>query len=351
MKIIIAKILVLLGLLSTTLLGGTSQPISKELQLKTTTNKITASRDIHEIVLENGIEVDKGLVKQYQYISDKKAEGNFEFDAGRTFTNRRLVSDDGKKKTVDFYNGDQFALQIDGTVNEINYATTTIEAFDAQTTVAQRWVQTAYASTDFPVGAGDGRVGYARSTAQGGWAVVHDAASGNDPRTDLTYLSAYVNYDGDISYIGRMYLPADTSAIGSGSTITAAELHTFQDGGGTAGTYSIVTTNQASTSALQNSDYSQMGSSSLGDIVVTTVTLGTEYTTAISSPDTNISKTGFTKLGVRENVHDLLNSAATGAVVFEIASSENATAGYRPFYRVTYAAAVTDTFNDFIIFE
>lgn len=199
-------------------------------------------------------------------------------------------------------------------------------------------------TNNFGTGSGDGRVGFSNGT----WSTVHDATDGSDSDTVLDYIVVQGDrLNAGTYYIYRAFLPADTSAIDDGATITNAVLHIFEYGGSSGAgpiNWSAVTTTQASTSSLANADFDAVGGTSLGDVAITYgAAAGTEYTITISSPDTNISKTGFTKIGIREKDHDLANVAATHDYYNQICSSEHATSAYRPYYAVTYTTVLTTT--------
>lgn len=96
-------------------------------------------------------------------------------------------------------------------------------------------------------------------------------------------------------------------------------------------------TMEAKIRVTASTDYSQTSTSNLGQLNYTGGALGTEFTVTVSSPNTNISKTGVTKLGLREVNHDIANSAPTQDSYGTIASSRHATTTARPFYRITFA--------------
>lgn len=205
-------------------------------------------------------------------------------------------------------------------------------------------------TTNFSTGSGDGNVGNTNAV----WSTCHDAGTGNDANTTNTSLTLQGDrLNAGTYYIYRGFLPADTSAIGSSATITSAIMHIFSFGDQQwTGTHNIscVTTNQAATNALATSDFGSVGGSSLGDVLIDgQAALGQEYTITISNPDSNVSKTGFTKLGIREKDHDLANVAATNDRYEHFCTSEHATSGYRPYYAVTYT--IPNTTNFFLMFQ
>lgn len=206
----------------------------------------------------------------------------------------------------------------------------------------------ALTSTDFGTGSGDGDVGNSKiggPATQAGYDTCRNAGTGNDSQTGTNGIRIQGNRlnSGTDFYIYRGFLPADTSAIGSGSTISSAEMHFFNIGDLTytgTNTMCCMATTQASTSSLATSDFNQVSSVSLGTVSVGGQdAAGTAYVITISSPDTNISKTSITKLGIREKPHDNDDLAPSVDTTDRFCSSEHATSSFRPFYRVVYAAA------------
>ena len=189
-------------------------------------------------------------------------------------------------------------------------------------------------STFYSGSAGDGSV---TNSAAASWATVHDATDGSS--NDDTSALSYIMGDRKVSttfYIIKAFLPFDTSAIADTDTISSAILSvwTSSDGGsGGAENMYLVATTQASNTALENADFDQQGVASLksggGTFSMDSTTPGTEVDVTLASPDANVSKTSFTKLGIREYDHDVANVEAVNNK-----------------YQSIYTAEQTDTAND-----
>ena len=171
--------------------------------------------------------------------------------------------------------------------------------------------------TSYYSGAGDGYVEFS-STDVYDWDTVWDATHNATTGTSAHYTGAYAyapelinNFGTDFSMtLARAFYPFDTSAIPDGATVTAATLNLYckEKHFGLTGSYdyfNVVQTSQASTSSLTTSDYDNCGavhSPTVGASNVTISTLSTTGYTTISLNSTGlgwISKTGYTKLGLR----------------------------------------------------
>jgi len=172
----------------------------------------------------------------------------------------------------------------------------------------------------FFAGGGDGRIEDRSSTS---WDVVHD-------KSTATYTAHYdrsieakssKRSDGNFA-IARGFFPFDTSALGVSEVINSAILSLYitnvidQDNDGD-DFLGIVQTTQVSNTTLSLSDYSKCGDINnpteganridLGDI---TTAQYTDFTLTETGRGW-ISKTGFTKLGIREG-HDILDNPFVG---------------------------------------
>ncbi len=214
------------------------------------------------------------------------------------------------------------------------------------------------ASASYYTGAGDGHV---ERTSIWEWPSVHDATSGSTARPTETFfhINTYRGSYWDFN-IYRVFLPIDTSALGSGVTITAADFKFYQywnantngDGDGDDKICLIAGTTQASTSTLVNNDFDNCGS-------IDNPTEGTDTGSRLDWPtqmkNSNGWKTltmnatgiaaidgeGITKLGIRE-LHDCLDSQLTvdGAnIQFKAYASEQAGTGSDPYIEITYEEA------------
>lgn len=198
-------------------------------------------------------------------------------------------------------------------------------------------------STFFSNASGDGQVIANNAT----WATVRGATtgtaaaggtnSGSDAPRSILFSAVY--------YIGRCFLPFDTSAIPDGDTISSATFSLYFNSfsGTESTTLEVVQTSQASNTALANGDYDNLTFTSGGSISYPTATAGYKDITLNATGLSWISKTGYTKLGAITGF-DLNNSAPTairqGSV--DYANGTNA-----PKLVVEHAAAGGNTTNFF----
>lgn len=191
---------------------------------------------------------------------------------------------------------------------------------------------------------GDGAVYY---TSEISWVDGHDAASGEGLHSSFyMYLSLYYNPGATDWDFYRVFLPFDTSALPDVCTITAATVNIYisaitngiNDGKDYA---AIVQTTQADPESLALSDYSLVGTpiagnEDFGDLTAAqynSITFGAAYYGWIS-------KTGWTKLGLREG-HDREDSepGTTGLNKLTIYTSDNADS--HPYLDVSYTEGPT----------
>ena len=192
-------------------------------------------------------------------------------------------------------------------------------------------------TSTFYSGAGDGWTdtypGYAT------WATGHDLTSAPAGRVSYTGsgeegFATVGNPDGTNTYIRRGYLPFDTSSLPDGDDISSATLSlwvvTVLDGDNDGDDWiNIVQTTQASNTTLSETDYDQCGAVSNPTEGATRKDLSSGFTSnayndfALNATGiTWISKTGYTKLGVREG-HD-----ATNVALVKTSAVYNSISGY-----------------------
>jgi len=180
------------------------------------------------------------------------------------------------------------------------------------------------AETTFYSSSGDGYVKYANAAD---WATAQGSADGNA----VDYTSAdngefcEVGIEGDGQYrITRGFLPFDTSGLPDTATILAATLSIYADSNVIDDDndgddwINIVQASQAATNQLVNGDYDTCGDS-VDDPTegATRIDIGNINANQYNTWTLNatgrgwISKTGYTKLGVREG-HDCLDNAYVG---------------------------------------
>ncbi|MCX6739595.1 MAG: hypothetical protein NT098_06150, partial [Candidatus Parcubacteria bacterium] len=323
-----------------TIINSQIDEIPNVLKLKVSTEKILDSRIIRDIRnLSDGTIVDLGEISQYDYISNVEVpDEKNEILSERTHNSKSIALPNGKKE-MRFYGGSPFR-KVGEKWYQVESATTTISAYDLQMKKLS-FIEKAFA-TDFYAPAGDGRVGYQTTT----WSAAHNASNGNDADIGSWYDSILGDRKNEVGFfIYRSFFPFDTSAIGDDDRIESASIHFSFVQAATLPTsavttnYVIVTTTQASVTSLSNSDYSQIGGTSYGSFsILHSSADGTALSANLSSPDSLISKTGYTKLGAREYDHDFLNVEAVhnyGSAVYD--SCQTGT-DYDPYLSVVLAA-------------
>ncbi len=157
------------------------------------------------------------------------------------------------------------------------------------------------------------------------YAAVHDAANfvvKTDTATSLEI--SHSKPAGDNYIIHRALTLFDTSAIGAGSTISAATYSlwftatTNED----AGSVRIVTSAPASNTAISSADYSSLGTTGQApDQTISGITTGAYTNFTLNATGLgNVSKTGITKFGVRI-AKDATNTAPTANTTTDVQAS------------------------------
>ncbi len=218
-----------------------------------------------------------------------------------------------------------------------------------QTTSTATGGGTATTST-FYTSAGDGAV-YHQDTS---WDVAHDATTGTSSSNLPSTLIMRSGRNTSTSYrIERAFLPFDTSALPDGAFITSAKLKVFvesklNDDNDGDDWVTVVQTTQPSTSGLTTADYDLAGAinnpiegmdqSERKDITNISTTQYTTFNLNYTGKNW-ISKTGFTKLGLREG-HDVIDSPFVGTSgqynQINVRTSEYTGTASDPVLEVTY---------------
>lgn len=236
-------------------------------------------------------------------------------------------------------------------------------------------------TTSYYSGAGDGCVGFERPST-GSWSYIHDTATSSYSGYTATMFQTSGGYEGDGIGSGdwggglalnRAFVPLDTSGLDDGATITAASLFLYVFAHYTTGEltgyhyYSVVETNQASNTSLSTGDYDECGkslangwsSAMSNDIIKLSGDVSSSLTDSAynefalnSTGLAVISKTGYTKLGVR-NAHDLMNvsqnAGAGNYAFFHSYTSEQTGTSNDPYLSVTYTVSSTVNSNFFAL--
>jgi len=214
--------------------------------------------------------------------------------------------------------------------------------------------------TDNPV---DGRV--ERQSVNETWATIIAGAG-----TAYEYTSSSMSLISMISTstnnqwqnLARQIVLFDTSALTAGATISAGVLSLYDggdkyDNGNYAPDVDIYTSTPASNISLQNSDYSQVGSTSqTGSPITWANWTDNSYNdfTFNATGRGNISKTSISKFGIRNANYDVAASAPTWVsakiAYISVFTSNRAGTANDPKLVVTYTVPVTDTSNFFQLF-
>lgn len=199
-------------------------------------------------------------------------------------------------------------------------------------------------TTNYYSGAGDGYVGNADNTSfYTNWANVRSDSDGNFSNYAGTTAEVEVRLYSTWYYILRAFIPIDTSGIPDDATISAATLHIVTNGVANSPSIGVVQTTQAATNSLSNDDFDQCGALNSPDEGATRFTpaaAGNDNEVALNATGLGwISKTGYTKFGLRED-HDIDNSAP-GAVDYDFVFRTSENTGSEPYLAVTYTNIYT----------
>ena len=185
---------------------------------------------------------------------------------------------------------------------------------------------TAYPDKNPEVTTVDGYISYAAAFATAQPASTGDTASDS---------GATFRVQADPTFLARGFLLFSTAAIGSGSTSLSGVLSVFIDDGGKTNNdndgddwVNVVQSNPASNTALATTDWNQCGDAVTNptegatrvDISSTTADAWCDWTLNATGNGW-ISKTGITKLGLREG-HDCINSTPAAANALRLHSAD-----------------------------
>lgn len=326
---------------------GSSKEIDEHLKLKAPKEKILEVNEVKDIRCNNNNCKNYGLIKKYDYISDIKVKNDDEEIVEKRLKNVKFF----KNNKINIYIGSPFYKQN----NEWFYVetgTTTLEIWEKETSnnfikkIIGFFVKNTKADT-FYVGAGDGYVAYSGNN----WSTVRGASTGDEASHTASYIKIDRRFISPNFYLSRAFFPADTSSIPDTDTITSAILHIKSDGGcgntGETVTLVAVTTSQSSPTSLSTADFNQIGSINLGTDTVVNDATPEWVDIIISNPDSNINKTGYTKLGIREKDFDFDNvqpSANAGFVCFY--PSEETGTDNDPYYEITYSPSAAEVIDE-----
>ena len=175
---------------------------------------------------------------------------------------------------------------------------------------------TFYPNADTESTSVDGFVQY--GTAQVVWSTVHDAAGNGSsdvsPGDELATVQSGAQTNKYVKIVRSIFL-FDTSSLPDADTISATALSIYgfgkQDALGWASTYNVYTSTPASNTALANSDYAQIGTTTQATAkAYANWVNGYNDFTLNATGIGNVSKTGVSKFGLRGS-HDAANSPGT----------------------------------------
>lgn len=206
---------------------------------------------------------------------------------------------------------------------------------------------------DYYVGAGDGKIDTYSGSSN--WDTEHDKTAGDRVFDDVDNEFNVFSYEnGGNYYIGRLFLPIDTSAIDDGATITSASLYVYtssqtnNDNDGQ-NYLAIVETNTASNTELTANDFNDCGDSvddpTLLSAQVDMDTIVDETYVQFSLNATGISvidKEGYTPFGMREG-HDIEDDAVVAPSAIEFEPSEETGTNKDPYLVIELEEEETET--------
>jgi len=328
--------------------------------LKADKSKILASIEVDDIVCDEvGLNcVNRGKMVKYLYVSEKQVPKKKGEDISKRLPNAEFYRK-GRKKgkevwTAKIYSGNNYYKEGDKWF-QIEIATTTPKFFKKQMESSLLEIGTAKATTEsFYAGSGvDGTLGYYARTTD--WNTIHDAATAQSSQSEFTNTQTKGPIAGcsDGGYfIRRNFIPFDTSSLPDDANITSATLNLYiiskynDDNDGDDWINVVGETTQADVEDLVLADYDQCGSVDNPDEGATRIDIG-DITTSdwntwtLNATGTSwISKTGYTKLGLREG-HDCIDRAIdwTSGERYNGAyfrTSEYAGTDYDPYLEITY---------------
>ena len=198
------------------------------------------------------------------------------------------------------------------------------------------------------VGAGDGYCEIGNTTD---WNAIHDATDSTTVDSTATTLQCGIDStdSGPKLFFKRAFLPVDTSSLVDNAIISAASLKIYatgvSDNDNDGNDYiCVVQTTQASNTTLANADYDQCGSvdnpTQAGNIDLGSITTSAYNTWTLNATGQGwISKTGFTKLGIREGhdaVDNPINLGDFQGCKLTASTSEASGTTQDPYLEVTY---------------
>jgi hypothetical protein len=213
-------------------------------------------------------------------------------------------------------------------------------------------------TTDYYCGTGTGQIQNDRSPST--WSAVRDGTTGTFARYNAEAQERCTCYKNSTRFIiERVFLPTDTSGLPDDATISEADLMAkvqarYDNDNDAKGYIAAVETSQASNTALVVNDYNNVGSTAVSDTVDTTGATAESWITFSLTAGglALISKTGYTKLGLREG-HDLENEEISNSGSYAgVSVYTNYVTGTSsdPYLSITYSAGAASFIPKVIMF-
>jgi len=201
-------------------------------------------------------------------------------------------------------------------------------------------------------GAGDGWLW--NTVASGSWDSMHNGSAGTSADYTASTFGTSVNQPPAWVEITRGFIPIDTSGLPDNAIITSATLYLYaqsiSDSDNDGNDFiAVVQTSQASPTSLITDDFDQAGAVHNpieGSNRVDLTGISTSAYTALTLNSTAlgwISKTGYTRLGIREG-HDILDNVPNGFNRGRFYSSEQTGTSQDPYLEVTYTVPPTHVY-------
>lgn len=192
---------------------------------------------------------------------------------------------------------------------------------------------------------GDGYVDNSNAT----YSTARSAGTGNgsgytESSIDESVVCRAILFGGNY-FISRGYFPFDTSALGSGATVSAATFDAYIEVTAKFDTntdsFCVVQTSQASTSSLANTDFGSVNFTNGGAKTIASFSVANQYWTwTLNGTGLGwISTTGFTKLGL-QSLLDINNTTPTGLnqLTGQFYFADNTGTSKDPTLTITYTA-------------
>lgn len=339
--------------------------LDKSLELKADKADVLLSEDVDQLHCEKptatstGGCIKVGIMKNYAYVSTTTVpqiaeKGMVEDTSKRTENSVTLVQNDGTN-ILRVYTGKPFH-KVGAEWHTIEYATTTIEAFDLQTkSVTEKLLGIFKVEADtFSAfsGAGDG---YVQEDTAATYTTMRNAAGDTADYTTTPLLMRNQRGASNYGAWTRSIFQFDTSSLGAGATVSSSTVYIHADAANTQSSFAcatateqvnITTVNTDSDTTLAVTDYPI---ADYGDTILSATTTYTTWDTDAYVPFTlnatglaAINVTAYTAFSVRTG-SDIYETnpgcAAFGYRIYGMDTSETAGTASDPYIDIVYTPA------------